>query len=252
VRFSDASAAAVRVSDPFVKRVTTGLPWVIAKWAQTIDGKVATRTGESQWISCATSRRQVHRLRGRVDVVLTGIGTVLADDPMLTVRGVRARRPPPLPRRVVVDGRLETPAGSKLAASAREAPVMVLCSREAYEAEAGRRQALEETGVEIVAVAGEHGGERIDLAAALRLLRERFDATNVLVEAGPGLLGSLFESDLVDACVVYIAPMVMGDEAGLAAVGGRVAERLSDGRRFELAHAGRAGADVTLRYRRPV
>ena len=252
VRFSDASELAVRISDPFVKRVLTGragrrLPWVIAKWAQTIDGKIATRTGESQWISCPASRRQVHRLRGRVDVILTGIGTVLADDPMLTVRGVKARR---TPRRVVVDARLETPAASKLVTTAGDFPVVVLCDRRLLDGPSAQPRTLQDAGVELIGVPADGAEDRLDLSASLGLIAERFDATTVLVEAGPGLLGSLFEADLVDEALVYVAPMVLGDERGLAAVGGRVATHLADARRFRTMRAARSGSDVMLQYRR--
>lgn len=102
---------AQQLNAPFIKRVTQGLPWVIAKWAQTIDGRIATRTGQSKWISNEKSRQAVHRLRSRVDAIMVGIGTVLADDPQLNVRQVRVNR---RPRAVVVDPSLRTPVDSRL------------------------------------------------------------------------------------------------------------------------------------------
>lgn len=119
--------ASVAVGAPFVHRAVTGLPWVVAKWAQTLDGRIATRGGESRWISSERSRAMVHRERGRVDAILTGIGTVLADDPLLTARGVRCRR---VARRVVVDPRLRLPLASKLVESLGAkgaAPLSVAC-----------------------------------------------------------------------------------------------------------------------------
>ena len=107
---SEDSSLARDISDPFFKRVRTGTPWVIAKWAQTIDGRVATRTGESKWISSEASRRRVHALRGRVDAIMCGLGTVLADDPMLTPRPTKGRGPPRrTPIRVVADAHLDIP-----------------------------------------------------------------------------------------------------------------------------------------------
>src|SRR5690606_21802882 len=150
VEFTSASELAVRLSDPFVKRTATGLPYVIAKWAQTIDGRIATRTGESQWISSEPSRRMVHRLRARVDAILTGIGTVKADDPLLTARGVtRVRR---TARRVVIDPLLEIPPESGLVRSASQAPLTVACTEEAAESAAAARLAAR--GVEVLPLPG--------------------------------------------------------------------------------------------------
>jgi len=245
VEFTAVSPLATHLSDPFAKVVATGLPWVIAKWAQTIDGKVATRTGDSRWISGESARARVHRLRARIDAILTGIGTVIADDPQLTARGVRRVRR--VARRVVVDARLEIPPGSKLVAGAREAPLAIVCGDGASP---GARAALQRAGAEVVEAPGRDG--RIDLGIALRLLVERYGATNVLVEAGPSVLGSLFKDDLVDEAIVHVAPMILGDEGARAAVEGVVAGTLADARRFMLWRLGRVGPDVELIYRRAV
>jgi diaminohydroxyphosphoribosylaminopyrimidine deaminase/5-amino-6-(5-phosphoribosylamino)uracil reductase len=165
--FTDASPLATRLSDPFIKRITTGLPWVIAKWAQTIDGRIATRTGESRWISGEVSRRRVHHLRARVDCILTGMGTVIADDPLLTARGIgRVRR---VARRVVIDSDLDIPVIAQLVRTAREFPTTVVCSDQAAAATASgpRREALKAAGVEILPVPLLERG--IDLNAALSL-----------------------------------------------------------------------------------
>src|SRR5436190_8347297 len=129
---------AVAVSDPFVHRVKTGLPWVTVKWAQTIDGKIATRSGESKWISNEASRKMVHRERGRVDVILTGIGTVLKDDPLLTARKVRQRR---VARRIVIDPDLQIPLSAKLVTTA-EAPTTIICTQETGQENPRAAQAL--------------------------------------------------------------------------------------------------------------
>jgi diaminohydroxyphosphoribosylaminopyrimidine deaminase/5-amino-6-(5-phosphoribosylamino)uracil reductase len=248
---SDASPLATRLSDPFIHRVRTGLPWVIAKWAQTIDGRIATRTGESQWISGTASRRRVHRLRSRVDAILTGLGTVQTDDPMLTARGVRRVRR--VARRVVVDRDLDISEDARLVRTASRTPTVIACHKDllASGIVQDKRERLEARGVELIGVP-----EKLEDAGRLRLdmllaaLADACDVTNLLVEAGPGMLGSLFEHDLVCESVVYVAPMLLGDAEAMAAATGRIAERLSHGRRFEPCRVKRVGEDVELTYRR--
>lgn len=246
---SDASPLARGVGAPFAKRVTTGLPWVTAKWAQTIDGRVATRTGESKWISGELARARVHRLRGRVDAIVTGIGTVLADDPMLTARGVRPRR---VALRIVADTDLDLPARAQLVRTAREIPTVVACdstvaSSEVFEA---RRRALQDSGVRVLGVPSAGGARGIDLRELLRALAAAHRVSTVLVEAGPGILGAMLEQDLIDEAVVYIAPMVLGDDLAKAAAAGRVAPSLSHGRIFDLWRVRPLGGDVELTYRK--
>lgn len=248
-RLSDASPAASALAAPFLLRMREGRPWVIAKWAQTIDGRIATRTGESKWISNEASRRRVHRLRARVDAVLTGIGTVIADDPMLTARGVVLRR---TAARVVVDTDLDLAPETLLARTAREVPTIVACDRDLASSgfTGGGRQRLEEAGVIVLGVPPDPGGRGLDLRAMLeRLWKERSIAT-LMVEAGPGLLGSMCDADLIDEAVVYVAPMLLGDEHAKGVAAGRLAESLSQARRFDLIRTRRVGNDVELTYRR--
>ena len=244
------SRAAIHVSDPFCKRVQTGMPWVVAKWAQTVDGRVATRTGQSQWISSSRSRSRVHRLRERMDVIITGLGTATIDDPLLTARV--GRTPRREPRRVIIDTDLDLPIDSKLVQTARDVPVTACCANELKSGAflKPRRDALEAHGVEIMGVRSD--SRRLDLDIMLRQLAETYDVTNALIECGPGLLGSFFEFDLIDEAVVYIAPMLLGDEQAKAAASGRTVPTLSGGRNFRLMSAKRVGDDVELIYRRPV
>ena len=222
---------------------------MIAKWAQTIDGRIATRNGESQWISNEWSRRRVHELRGRVDAVITGLGTVNADDPMLTARGVRSRR---IARRVVIDSDLDIAHDRKLVRTAREVPTIVVCDGSLLGAAiaAHRINALREAGVEIIGVPQSGGHGRLDLAAAMRELVSRHLVTNVLIESGPGLMGSCFGEDLIDEAWVYVAPMLFGDDQARPAAAGMMTERLSDARRFWLARSKELGNDIELVYRR--
>ncbi|MEO0715740.1 MAG: RibD family protein, partial [Planctomycetota bacterium] len=238
-----------RVADPWLKRVRTGLPWVIAKWAQTLDGRIATRSGESKWISSGQSRKRVHRLRGRCDAVVTGVGTVFADDPMLTPRDVRRVRRVPV--RVVVDRDLDIPLDCALVKTASEVPTVVACDKVYTRATitADRREALESAGVTIAGVPQGPGG--VDLSLLMRFLVEQYDASNVMVEAGPGLLGAFIEQDLVDEAYIYTAPLLLGDELARSVISGRVAASLASGRAYELARLKRVGNDIEAIYRRP-
>src|SRR6185369_6684662 len=132
-----------RLNAPFFKLVRTGLPWVHAKWAMTLDGKIASRTGKSQWISNAASRAVVHQLRGRMDAIVVGIGTALADDPLLTARPAGPR----VAARVVLDGQARLPVSSQLVATVAEAPVLVVTTSGAP---AERSAALRSQGVDVL------------------------------------------------------------------------------------------------------
>jgi diaminohydroxyphosphoribosylaminopyrimidine deaminase / 5-amino-6-(5-phosphoribosylamino)uracil reductase len=233
----------------YLKRVATGLPWVIAKWAQTIDGAAATSSGESRWISGPASRAAVHRLRARVDAVMVGIGTVLADNPRLTARGVARRR---VARRVVVDPQLRIPLSSDLVRSAGEAPLLVATRHELAEAE-GASGPLRARGVEVLGLpprqtgAGEDG--ELDLRPLLLHLSRKYAAANVLVEGGPTLLGRLLAQGLVDQALVFVAPLVMGDAGARHAVAGVPRPRLAEIQPLRLHRVKRLGPDVLLDYR---
>jgi diaminohydroxyphosphoribosylaminopyrimidine deaminase/5-amino-6-(5-phosphoribosylamino)uracil reductase len=233
--------AAERVAAPFAHRVRTGLPWVTVKWAQTIDGRIATSTGESQWISGGQSRRLVHRQRGRVDAVLTGIGTALADDPRLTARATRRRR---VARRVLVDPELRLPADAQLVRTVDDAPLTIACARDA--ADGAAAASLRNAGAELLPLATD--GRDLPLAALLRELVSRHEIAHVLVEAGPGLVGRLFREGLVNEAAVFVAPMVLGDASAPCAVTGLAPARLADATSLRLAHVHRRGPDVLLRY----
>lgn len=210
-----------RLTAPFVKLVTTGLPWVHAKWAMTLDGRIATRTGASRWISGEASREIVHRLRGRMDAIVIGSGTAAADDPLLTAR-------PPGPRtatRIVVDSQARLSTESQLVRTVDQAPVLVATLESAPEADVRR---LRQAGVEVVALPPaetEHPvrgsqpelEDRPDLAALVRELGRR-QMTNVLVEGGGRLLGGFFDRGLIDEAHVFVAPKIVGGEDAVSPV----------------------------------
>ncbi len=233
-------AQARRLNSPYLMRLGQGRPWVIGKWAMTLDGKIATRAGHSQWISGEESRRRVHETRGRVDAIVVGIGTVVADDPLLTAR-------PPGPRtalRVIFDRAATLSLDSQLAKTARQIPVLVICDQTA---EPSRQQALRDCGVEVLCI--DASSSRQHALEALRALGHR-QLTNVLVEGGSGLLASFFEADLIDELMVFVAPKLVGGQAAATPIAGIGVERLEQGSRFEPLRFDKSGDDVLLSTRR--
>jgi len=240
-----------RLNLGFFKRIEQGLPLVTAKWAQTLDGRIASTSGDSKWISSPRSRRSVHRLRARVDAILTGIGTVLADDPQLTARDVPRRR---MARRVVVDANLRLPLESELVLSLQrdpEAPPLTLgVNRAVMRSRPPKLAALQSMEVELVALDPESSSSgRLDLRPLLRHLVQAHDATHVLIESGSRLLGSLFAQGLVDEVRAFIAPKLLGQSRARAAVEGLSGSVIHDAVRLELRRSRRLGSDVVLDYR---
>lgn len=248
VRHSAASTHALALTDAFVHRVQTGRPWVIAKWAMTVDGKVATRTGESKWISGAPARYAVHRLRSRVDAILTGIGTVLADDPLLTAREVgRVRR---VAIRVVVDPSLRIPEASALVRTARDAPVVVVVeARSMTGRNVEKADRLRALGVRVEVMTGRDEG-RVNLEGLLSWLSREHSATRVEVEAGPGLTGSLVREGLVDEAWVFVGGRLLGDEKAPGPASGSVIEQLTHATPMRLDRAREIGPDAWLVWKR--
>lgn len=207
IEFTNASVLATHISDPFIKRVTTGDPWVTVKWAQTAKGRIAIGPDDPKWISNEHSRRRVHQLRGRVDCILTGIGTVLFDDPLLTARDLpRVRR---VARRVVLDSALRIPMKSSLMLSAKQAPVLILCDadRLAHHPETKAKAIVLATmGVSVQGIPRISSG--LDLRAAVKALTTQYEATNILVEAGPRLISAFLVDRLADELLIHIAPPV--------------------------------------------
>jgi len=195
-------AEACRLTAPFRTLVTAGRPWVIAKWAMSLDGRAAAPPGADRWISSAESREIVHELRGRIDAIAVGIGTVLADDPLLTARP--ATPPARQPLRVVLDSRARLPLESRLVRSARDVPVLVAVGPEAPADRCGR---LAAAGCEVWQTAAADPAGR--LAAVLRELGARRH-TNLLVEGGPGVFRTLFAAGLADEIWAFVAPTVLG------------------------------------------
>lgn len=211
------SDIARRLNEAYAKWVTTGRPFVTLKMAMSLDGKVATRTGESKWISSEASREDVHRTRAASDAIMVGIGTVAHDNPQLTVR-LAGEQSAPL--RVVVDSLARTPLGCRVTDVA-EAPTLVAVSNAAPEESVA---ALSELGAEVVRL--EDAG-KVDLRGLLELLGSR-DVTSVLVEGGPELTRAMWEAGLVDKMVFYFAPRVIAGCRAPGPVGGAGVARIED------------------------
>ena len=201
-----------RLIAPFEMLMLQRRPWVHAKWAMTLDGRIASRAGHSKWISSDASRALVHQLRGRMDAIITGAGTVRFDDPLLTARPLGARTP----LRVVIDADgASLQSQSTLVKSLAEGPVLVCIADHTATDEVGRLKSL---GVEVMAYAVSEPG-RIDLRTVMAELGRR-GCTNVLTEAGSGILGSLFDSSLIDEVHIFIAPRLVGGTSARGPIGG--------------------------------
>ena len=194
---------------PWSKFVTTGLPYVSLKLALSLDGRIATRSGSSKWVTGPEARQRVHALRGAHDAVAIGIGTALADDPRLTVRDA----PGSSPVRVIFDTKLRLPPHARLVETAPDVPTLVLCS---VDAPASNEEALVTRGVEVLRAPSSAEG-RIDPLAALRLLSARGIVT-LMVEGGAELAGSILAGRLCDELHAFIAPILLGPRGRPGAV----------------------------------
>lgn len=236
-----------QLNEPFIKRITTGLPWVIVKWASTLDGKVATHTGSSKWISCPASRRSVHELRARVDAVMVGVGTVLADNPKLTARDVQIKR---VARRVVIDPEIRTPPPFYLAlSSTSDEPAITygICEK-VYDGPSQRLTDYAQHGIELLPLP-KRANHYLDLEPLLRHLAEAHNATNILVEGGAALVGSMLDQGLADQVLAYVAPKLLGDERGTPAISGLARDTIDQASQLELRDVQRIEDDVLLDYR---
>ncbi len=232
--------AARLINQPFRKHARTGRPLVLLKYAMTLDGKVATRTGDSKWISSEASRARAHRWRAEADAVAIGVGTAMADGPLLTARIDAVARQP---RRVVFDSEGRLPLTSRLVETASDVPVTLVCSRAA-----SRRhvQSLQSAGVEVVTVSGENESARVQ--AALDELGAR-DVQSLLMEGGPHLAGAFLDADEVDELRVFIAPVIAGGRQAKPAVEGEGVATIAEAARALATEVERIEDDVLVTAR---
>ena len=226
---------AARLNEFYFTFVRAGRPFVSLKLALSLDGKIATASGESRCITGPAARRFVHRLRSWHDAVMVGIGTALADDPRLTVRHVRSRRQP---RRVIVDSRLRLPATARVL-KGDPPPIIITTDK----APATRARRLEATGAEIVSTPVRDG--RVDPAAALKELGRR-SITSVLLEGGAELAAAALAAGVVDKLYFFLAPRLIGGASSPGAIGGAGIARLSDAVRLTDVRVRRVGEDLLV------
>ncbi|HXI84761.1 MAG TPA: bifunctional diaminohydroxyphosphoribosylaminopyrimidine deaminase/5-amino-6-(5-phosphoribosylamino)uracil reductase RibD [Verrucomicrobiae bacterium] len=228
---------ATTLNEAFNKWVTSGIPLVIAKAAMSFDGKIATRTGDSKWITSTAARHEAHKLRAKADAIMVGANTVIRDDPRLTVRRVvRGKQP----WRVVVDGRGRCPLAAKLFTNGHRQRSIVLTTSSSSPR---WRRDLGRSGVRVLVIKGNKG--RSHLRAALRVLG-KMGITSVLVEGGGELLGSLFDKRLVDKVALFFAPVVIGGQDAVTAVGGEGSPKVKSSVRLLDCHWRRIGKDEML------
>ncbi len=231
--------AARELNEAYCKFISRGVPFVTAKFAVSVDGKIATKTGDSQWITGEEARRYAHGLRRVSDALIVGVNTIIADDPQLTARYdtelASSRRQP---MRVIADSSGRTPASSRIF----RAPGKTLIATTAS-TEPARESQLREVGAEVLVLPTEEG--RVDLSELLRALGQR-GITSVLVEGGGTLLGSFFDRGLVDKVYAFIAPVVVGGEEATTAVEGRGVSKMAEALRLHSLIVERLGDDVMI------
>ncbi len=225
------------LNEAYVKHITTGIPFVTAKFAMSLDGKIATRTGHSRWITGERARRHAHALRRGHDAIIVGINTVLADDLALTARDGRERPYRWQPLRVVVDSKGRTPPTAQMLW--QPGHTIIATSRRGAKVSAS----LAEAGAEVLVFPERDG--RVDLRMLLKVLGDR-GVISVLVEGGGKLLGSLFDLGLVDKVAAFIAPTIIGGREAPSPVAGTGVESMGEALRLSDAHTRRLERDILI------
>ncbi|WP_456432455.1 bifunctional diaminohydroxyphosphoribosylaminopyrimidine deaminase/5-amino-6-(5-phosphoribosylamino)uracil reductase RibD [Thermosulfuriphilus sp.] len=222
----------------FVRSVTSGRPWILAKIAQSLDGRIATHTGDSKWITTQETRRHAHRLRNIFDAILVGIGTILADNPRLTCRLPQGRDP----HRIILDSHLRTPQEARILNLTSSARTIIICGPEAP---AEKEAALRAKGAEVIRVKGSRE-KGLDLPEILDHLRQR-GIISVLVEGGARIHGSFFDAGLVDEIAFYYGPMIIGGQRAPGGVSGQGVPRVTEATRIYDLRLRRLGDDILLK-----
>jgi diaminohydroxyphosphoribosylaminopyrimidine deaminase/5-amino-6-(5-phosphoribosylamino)uracil reductase len=228
------------INEAYTKFITTGIPFVTAKFAISLDGKIATRKGDSRWISSSEARKYVHSLRYTSDAIMAGVNTVLADDPHLTTRccGGRGGTARKQPLRVVVDGEGRTPLTAQV--FKQPGKTLLALGRKTTPEE---RAAFARAGAEILELPATKG--LVDLERLMAALGEQ-KVTSVLVEGGGILFGSLFDRGLVDKVIVFIAPIIIGGAEARTAVAGSGVDKVADSFRLERVKVEKFGDDLAV------
>lgn len=228
------------LNEAYVKWITTGIPFVTGKFAMSLDGKIATRTGDSRWISSEQSRRFVHNLRHQTDAIMVGVDTIITDDPQLTARaGREGGQSEKQPLRVVVDSKARTPTS----ANVLQVPGRTLIAVARGEAPPHRIKALIHDNSEVVEIPPRDG--LVDLGELLKVLGQR-GITSILVEGGAGVFGSLFEYRLVDKMMVFIAPIIIGGAEAKVPVKGKGVEKVAQALTLDRTRVERVSNDILV------
>ena len=240
----DIAVRARLLNQPFRKRARTGRPWVLFKSAMTLDGKVATRSGDSKWISGEASRDRAHHWRAECDAVVVGIGTALADDPLLTARIAGPTHPVERqPRRVVFDSLGRLPVDAQLVRDARRVPLSVVVSRAAPRA---ATEALEAHGADVIVATGEHEPARV--CSALDQLGAA-GVASILLEGGPHLAGAFLDAGEIDEIRLFLAPLILGGRTARDPLEGEGVEHIADAVRALTLDCERVGDDLLVSAR---
>ncbi len=231
---------ASELNEAYIKYITAGTPFMTAKFAMSLDGKIATGSGDSKWVTGEEARKYVHHLRYTADAIMAGANTILADDPQLTSRccGGRGGSVRKQPLRVIVDGKGRTPPTARIFSQ----PGKTLLALGGA-VKPGDKAAFTQAGAEIVELAT--GEDQVDLKGLLKLLGQR-EITSVLVEGGGILLGCLFDEGLVDKVVAFIAPIIIGGKEAKTAVAGRGIDKVADSVRLERVKMDKFGEDMMI------
>ena len=231
---------AKEVNEAYTKFVTTGMPFVTVKYAASLDGKIATRSGDSKWISGSEARKYVHNMRSTADAIMVGVNTVLADDPHLTTKccGGKEGTARKQPLRVILDAKGRTPLTAHVFS---EPGKTLLALSESVGLE--EKIAFAQVGAELLELPSEE--ELVDLGMVLKVLGER-GITSVLVEGGGILLGSLFDAGLIDKVVAFIAPIIIGGRDAKTVVGGNGVDKVVDSVKLERVRVEKFGEDLMV------
>ncbi|HZZ28671.1 MAG TPA: bifunctional diaminohydroxyphosphoribosylaminopyrimidine deaminase/5-amino-6-(5-phosphoribosylamino)uracil reductase RibD [Pirellulales bacterium] len=236
------AAEAHRLNAPYLKLIATGRPWIIAKWAMTLDGKIATAAGNSHWISSEASRQIVQQLRSRVDGILIGSGTAKMDDPLLI-----ARHPGPrVATRIIAESQAALSPNSQLVQTARDAPVLIAAAPAAPQENIDR---LTAAGCEVITCRAADAAEKLVSIPALLNELGRRRMTNVLVEGGGKLLGALFDAGAIDEVHVFIAPKLIGGASAPSPIAGTGVEKIAAALHLADIELRHTGEDLYLRGR---
>ncbi len=230
---------AKEINEVYTKFITTGMPFVTAKFAVSLDGKIATKSGDSKWISSSEARKYAHYLRHTVDAIMVGVNTILADDPHLTARcGGRGGKARKQPLRVIVDSKGRTPSTARVFTQPGKT-LLVLGKR----VKPDEKTVFAQVDAELLGLPSEEG--LVDLKGLLKALGER-EITSVLVEGGGILLGSLFDCRLVDKVIAFIAPIIIGGQKAKTAVGGNGVDKVVDSLKLARVKTEKFGRDMMV------